>query len=153
MITIEKNLYALHTRHTSYVFCVMESGHPEHLYYGRRIHAQQTVMMEKRAFLPGNTIAYDSSFENLSLEDCCLEMSSYGKGDIREPFIETEYADGSTTADFLFESAQISENAACRHFRVHMMKTANPNSSRSFWQTKKEKQSWNCIMTYTKTAM
>lgn len=109
MITIEKNLYALHTRHTSYVFCVMESGHPEHLYYGRRIHAQQTVMMEKRAFLPGNTIAYDSSFENLSLEDCCLEMSSYGKGDIREPFIETEYADGSTTADFLFESAQISE--------------------------------------------
>jgi alpha-galactosidase len=37
MITIEKNLYALHTRHTSYVFCVMESGHPEHLYYGRRI--------------------------------------------------------------------------------------------------------------------
>ena len=108
MITIEKNLYALHTRHTSYVFCVMESGHPEHLYYGRRIHAQQTVMMEKRAFLPGNTIAYDSSFENLSLEDCCLEMSSYGKGDIREPFIETEYADGSTTADFLFESAQIS---------------------------------------------
>ena len=36
-------------------------------------------------------------------------MSSYGKGDIREPFIETEYADGSTTADFLFESAQISE--------------------------------------------
>ena len=109
MIMIEKNLYALHTRHTSYVFCVMESGHPEHLYYGRRIHAQQTVMMEKRAFLPGNTIAYDSSFENLSLEDCCLEMSSYGKGDIREPFIETEYADGSTTADFLFESAQISE--------------------------------------------
>ena len=34
MITIEKNLYALHTRHTSYVFCVMESGHPEHLFYG-----------------------------------------------------------------------------------------------------------------------
>lgn len=50
MITIEKNLYALHTRHTSYVFCVMESGHPEHLYYGRRIHAQQTVMMEKGHF-------------------------------------------------------------------------------------------------------
>ena len=32
MITIEKNLYALHTRHTFYVFCVMESGHPEHLH-------------------------------------------------------------------------------------------------------------------------
>lgn len=109
MITVEKNLYALHTKHTSYVFCVMDSGHMEHLHYGRRLHANEEVMREKMEFLSGNTIAYNNDFSNLSLEDCCLEMSSYGKGDIREPFIEIEYADGSTTADFLFESAEISK--------------------------------------------
>jgi alpha-galactosidase len=34
-------------------------------------------------------------------------MSSYGKGDIREPFIEITYADGSTTCDFLFKDSRI----------------------------------------------
>lgn len=42
----------------------------------------------------------------LSLEDVCLEMSSYGKGDIREPFIEVVHADGSFTSDFLFDRAE-----------------------------------------------
>ena len=34
-------------------------------------------------------------------------MSSYGKGDIREPFIEVIHRDGSYTSDFLYEKAVI----------------------------------------------
>ena len=48
----------------------------------------------------------DESNDNFSLEDMRLEMSSYGKGDIREPFIEVVHADGSYTSDFVFEKAE-----------------------------------------------
>ena len=34
MITVENQLFSLHTRHTSYLFRVMETGHLEHLSYG-----------------------------------------------------------------------------------------------------------------------
>ena len=39
----------------------------------------------------------------------CLELSSYGKGDIREPFVCITHADGATTSDFVFESATITK--------------------------------------------
>jgi alpha-galactosidase len=89
----------------------METGHPEHLYYGRKIALQEEAslepLVEKHAFAPGNTIAYNQENTHFSLEDVCLEMSSYGKGDIREPFIEVIHKDGSYTSDFLFEKAEI----------------------------------------------
>ena len=103
MITVENQLFSLHTRHTSYLFRVMETGHLEHLYYGRKIHPAIDGLMEQHAFAPGNTNIYDSEHLQFSLEDACLEMSSFGKGDIREPFVELTLSDGSETSDFLFE--------------------------------------------------
>ena len=103
MITVENQLFSLHTRHTSYLFRVMETGHLEHLYYGRKIHPAIDGLMEQHAFAPGNTNIYDSGHPQFSLEDTCLEMSSLGKGDIREPFVELTLSDGSETSDFLFE--------------------------------------------------
>ncbi|MBR5005211.1 MAG: alpha-galactosidase, partial [Erysipelotrichaceae bacterium] len=64
---------------------------------------------EKRIVLAGNAVCYSAETPALGLEDVCLEMSSYGKGDIREPFIEVTHADGSFTSDFLFEKAEIIE--------------------------------------------
>ena len=46
---------------------------------------------------------HDTEHLQFSLEDACLEMSSFGKGDIREPFVELTLSDGSETSDFLFE--------------------------------------------------
>ena len=60
MITVENQLFSLHTRHTSYLFRVMETGHLEHLYYGRKIHPAIDGLMEQHAFAPGNTNIYDS---------------------------------------------------------------------------------------------
>ncbi len=106
MIEIKDNYYLLHTKHTTYAFCVMDTGQLEHLYYGARIHTPDaSVLREEHAFAPGNTIAYDQEHMNFTLEDMCLEVSGYGKGDIREPFIELTSADGSTTTDFVFDSA------------------------------------------------
>ena len=58
-------------------------------------------------FAPGNTNVYDAEHSAFSLEDMRLEMSSYGKGDIREPFVELVHADGSMTSDFLYDTYEI----------------------------------------------
>ncbi|MCH5281316.1 MAG: alpha-galactosidase [Lachnospiraceae bacterium] len=112
MISEEKKVFILHTAHTTYCFRVLETGHLEHLYYGRKITLDADsaeALFEKHAFPPGNTNVYDEEHTGFSLEDMKLEMSSYGKGDIREPFVELVHADGSTTCDFLFEEAKITE--------------------------------------------
>lgn len=112
MIREEQKLFVLDTAHTTYCFHVMDTGHLEHLYYGKKITvdaAGAEALFEKHAFAPGNTNVYDAANTNFSLEDILLEMSSYGKGDIREPFVELVHADGSTTSDFLFEEATIAE--------------------------------------------
>ena len=113
MIQQSGNLFALHTANTTYAFHILPSGHPEHLYYGRRIEMDMeedaVILTEKRACLPGNAVCYSPEYPALGLEDVCLEMSAHGKGDIREPFIEVTHADGSYTSDFLFDSAEIRE--------------------------------------------
>ena len=107
MITINNNMYVLDTDNTSYVFAVLGSGQLEHLYYGRKLHANEAVMTEKHTFIPGNTNVYNKDDSSYSLEDVCLEMSSLGKGDIREPFIEVTYPNGSSTTDMVFDRAEI----------------------------------------------
>ena len=110
MIKNKGNVYYLATLHTAYAFRVMDTSQLEHLYYGRKITIEDaSSITEKHVFGPGNTIAYNQEHTEFSLEDCCLEMSAYGKGDIREPFIEVIHADGSYTSDFTFDSATISK--------------------------------------------
>lgn len=104
--------YILDTKDTTYCFRVMYTGHLEHLYYGRKIRVEEgcaEALAEKHAFAPGNTNVYDKEHGNFSLEDIRLEMSSYGKGDIREPFVEVIHGDGSYTSDFLYEKAEITK--------------------------------------------
>lgn len=112
MIYSENNFFVLNTKHTSYAFRVTPSGHLEHLHYGRRIHAdfQSDALVEKHSYAPGNTVTYSQADPSFSLEDMNLEMSSVGKGDIREPFIELVHADGSVTSDFLFQFSAVSND-------------------------------------------
>ena len=113
MIRRYDQCFVLDTQNTTYCFRVMETGHLEHLYYGRRITVScaedAEALIERHAFAPGNTSVYNSENLKFSLEDIRLEMSSYGKGDIREPFIEVTHADGSYTSDFLFDKADLTE--------------------------------------------
>lgn len=115
MIREEENIFILDTAHTTYCFRVMETGHLEHLYYGRKITvdaASGEALFEKHSFAPGNTNVYDPEHTSFSLEDIRLEMSSFGKGDIRDPFVELVHGDGSTTSDFLYVEAQITKGKA-----------------------------------------
>lgn len=109
-------VFVLDTAHTTYCFRVLETGQLEHLYYGSyiRIGSEQEAeaLFEKHAFAPGNSILYDQQHPQYSLEDMRLEMSGYGKGDIREPFVEVIHADGSATQDFVYDHAKICEGKA-----------------------------------------
>ena len=114
MIRINNQLYILETAHTSYCFHINESGLPEHLYYGpllesgsAKLQADEFVraLAERHSFPAGNLISLDQKHLSVTPEDLCLELSGYGKGDIREPFIELVFADGSRTTDFRFQGA------------------------------------------------
>ncbi|MCQ2522095.1 MAG: alpha-galactosidase [Lachnospiraceae bacterium] len=106
---LDNNTFVLDTENTTYAFRVMENcRYLEHLYYGRKIHIDTADgLVEQHAFAPGNSIVCEKDCDCLSLEDVCLEISSLGKGDIREPFIEAVMPDGSTTLDFKYENASV----------------------------------------------
>lgn len=115
MIRECQKTFMLETAQTTYCFGVTPTGHLEHLYYGRKIRLEEgctDALREKRVFAPGNTNIYDAAHADFAPEDVRLEMSSYGKGDIREPFIEVVHADGSDTSDFLYEKAEIAKGKA-----------------------------------------
>jgi len=108
VITVTNSCMFLHTQNTTYAFGIMPTGHLEHFYYGKRISGNDTTgLTEQTAFLCGNGIAYSKEHSQICLENQALEVSGYGVGDIREPFIEMEYADGSVTNDFIFISSKI----------------------------------------------
>ncbi|MBQ9062209.1 MAG: alpha-galactosidase [Eubacterium sp.] len=114
MIKINDKLYMLETEHTSYCFHITETGLLEHLYYGPRLEGSSPdlrpdelvcALAERHAFPAGNLISLDQQHPAVTPEDLCLELSGCGKGDIREPFIELIFADGSRTSDFRFQGA------------------------------------------------
>lgn len=114
MIQVWNKTFVFDTKNTTYCFRVLETGQLEHLYYGRTLviteEEDTASLVEKHAFAPGNTVLYDNEHTQYSLEDMRLEMSSLGKGDIREPFVEIVYHDGGRTSDFVYESYEILDN-------------------------------------------
>lgn len=112
MIRIENGLFILETAHTSYLFRADETGNLVHLYYGERVELSEgalQALLPKRVNQNGCSIIADRDNNVLCLDDVCLEMSARGKGDMKEPFVEIIYADGSRTSDFRYESSRIEE--------------------------------------------
>jgi alpha-galactosidase len=74
MILEKKLVFSLHTEATSYLFRVTETGHLEHLYYGRRIDSEQPLEpLFKKSSLPlERSVAYDEEHLNFSLDNLCL---------------------------------------------------------------------------------
>ncbi|WP_034446418.1 alpha-galactosidase [Butyrivibrio sp. AE2032] len=130
MIYADGNIFLLQTKNTSYLFRKLETGHLEHLHFGGSLfsekkyesmkdevdlEAKDKELIEKTvlAVAPkhyyggGNMNYYDDAHSALCLEMMGLEMSSFGKGDIREPMVELVYPDGSATVDFLFYDYEV----------------------------------------------
>ncbi len=109
MIWKYDTIFHLETKNTSYCFRCMKSGHLEHLHYGAKISVERGIdaIIEKHNFTPGCSIAYSKEYPNITMEDVSLEVSSVGKGDVREPMIDLIHSDGSRTCDFIFEDAEV----------------------------------------------
>ena len=109
MIKKTDDFFIIETKNTGYYFRVTESGHLEHIYYGKNCNIDGNIeaIIAKCQYIPGNLINYSKEYNKTALEDMCLEMSSYGKGDIREPFVEIIHNDGSITCDFLYKDYEI----------------------------------------------
>ncbi len=115
MIQEKKGYFQLDTKHTTYLFHILASGQPEHIYYGAKLNLdlegdlEKTFapFLEKRVYPASTNIVYDEAYPALTLEDVCLEASAYGRGDIREPFLEISYEDGSMSSDFIYQGAEI----------------------------------------------
>ena len=109
MIIHKDGHFVLNTKNTTYAFYILETGQPAHLYYGKRINLGDDLegieaLKEQWAFAPGCTIVYDNDHKQYSLENVCLEMSSYGHGDIRQPFVEIVHGDGARSCDFVYDT-------------------------------------------------
>ena len=110
LIYYNNNVVKLDTKCTTYAFRINAFGHLEHLYYGRRIEIDEIdALICKDALSLGNVNSYSKEDPKYSLPALCLEFSGVGKGDVREPLVEIEFADGSRTCDFVFESADLSK--------------------------------------------
>lgn len=118
MILKTDNLFMLNTADTTYMCAADDNGLLMHLYYGPRLakpcDEQETanlVRSLKRKYCHdyGTAINYNKE-SSLTLEDLPLEISSVGKGDMREPGIILVYADGSRTSDYIYDSCEIKES-------------------------------------------
>ena len=106
----ERNLvFTLHTINTTYLFRVNESNHLEQLYYGRRLRSSNhfEAFVDKHTISTGSSVAYDEEHPTLSLDNLCLEYSTYGKGDFRESQIVFSRKNGDRVADFLYREHRI----------------------------------------------
>ena len=60
MIRQLDNLFVLDTKNTTYAFHILETGHLEHLYYGKKIQINSALeaisLVEKRVVLAGNAV-------------------------------------------------------------------------------------------------
>ncbi|MFI3168166.1 MAG: alpha-galactosidase [Bacillota bacterium] len=107
------DVFILNTKNTTYAFSVLQSGHLAHLYYGNRVDFQgeYSAILPKCEFPEGNLCTYGEDYPTVALENCNLEFSTRGKGDIREPMIDITYPNGSSTCDFVFENYNIHQKS------------------------------------------
>lgn len=110
----EDNVFHLQTEKSSYILQILKTGHPAHLYYGKKIRHSEKFenFIETKEIPHGSSTSYNKQNHGFSLNLESLEYSSYGKGDYRNPSISLLSADGNRTFDFLYHSHVITEGKA-----------------------------------------
>ena len=102
-------VFHLTTDHSSYIMQILPSGHLAHLYYGARLPEPLNLdtLNRQPPFELGNSTSYSPATGVFSLNTTCLELSTYGKGDYREPSLHVELHDGTRVTDFTYVSHEV----------------------------------------------
>ena len=112
MIEIFDKVFKLNTQNTSYVLAITDEGHPEHIYYGRRLPDTDIEALRlKNTIMLGTTVDYKDEKQGYSLDTLPLEYSGIGKGDFRHSPIELIMPDGSFVTDFIYDSHRVTDGA------------------------------------------
>jgi alpha-galactosidase len=111
MILFEEmqNFFHLQTKTTSYIIKILNSQHLGHVYYGDLLPKIDDVHTLETAFAieVGGQVIYDESDKAFNLNLAMLEISTYGKGDFRDPMLHFRFEDGSRISDFKYKNYQI----------------------------------------------
>ncbi len=105
MITKHGSIIQIDTKRTSLILRVDGNGHLVTEHYGVRLPPSDDYhpVIEKTAFLHGTEIVYSNNEPSLSLDNQCLEWSTHGKGDFREPALVIQ-SRVSQVFDFTYDS-------------------------------------------------
>ena len=97
--------------HFSYIMQVLPTGHFSHVYYGQLIDFidDTELLSSKHHIEVGSQVLYDQNDRTFNLNLAQLELSTYGKGDFRDPMFHFRLPDGSRITDFLYVSHEILE--------------------------------------------
>ncbi len=110
---LSKSIFHLSTDNTSYIIRILETGHAEHIYYGKRLRdvlSSVSAMGEKRYVRPGMGTYTDRTFTTLVLDDTLLEFSTEGRGDYKTPFAAISAGkDGERTLNLKYAGSEIAE--------------------------------------------
>ncbi|MGU9330843.1 alpha-galactosidase [Clostridium perfringens] len=100
--------FHLRTKNTSYVLKVMETGHLSHLYWGRKLRADNLeYFFRRRGF--GSFAADTDNIIGFQLELIPQECPTFGATDLRSPSLEFQYEDGTSATDLRYKSHRIYE--------------------------------------------
>lgn len=100
--------FHLRTKNTSYVLKVMETGHLSHLYWGRKLKADNLeYFVRRRGF--GSFAADTDNISGFQLELISQECPTFGATDLRSPSLEFQYEDGTSATDLRYKSHRIYE--------------------------------------------
>jgi len=102
--------FYLESKDVTYAFYINAIGHPEHLYYGRRIAHDTLNYTFQRGAVSMRTYLPDSG---ISLGDLPSELPTYGRGDFREPMLAIRQPDGDRLTQFVYDSHEIVSEKPC----------------------------------------
>ncbi|MDU1475584.1 MAG: alpha-galactosidase [Clostridium perfringens] len=100
--------FHLRTKKTSYVLKIMETEHLSHLYWGRKLKADNLeYFFRRRGF--GSFAADTDNISGFQLELIPQECPTFGATDLRSPSLEFQYEDGTSATDLRYKSHRIYE--------------------------------------------
>ncbi len=114
MITVKDGVFKIDTDNTSYIMRVLPTGHLENVYYGRRISddfdLQAIVCKEGTGQGTSVAMPYGNN-KKLWPDNVCLECSTTGRGDYREPMLIVKDNTDNIVCEMLYEGYNLCEGA------------------------------------------
>lgn len=105
----DDNYFHMYTANTSYIIKIGDTNHINSIYYGKRIREKESYESLNQVFdVPvGLEPTYSSEIANSYLNTACLEWSSFGRSDLREPPIHIVLSDNTRVIDLVYTKHQI----------------------------------------------